>query len=134
MPENTQPTGCPICGTPMEPVEVRNSLSRYTDRYICNRCGAMEAMFGLDKMHPDGRECLYHEPVYHRLALVNEKINGFKELAIIPAANLEFVLDYIARVNKAMGYGAREVLDIVSNSMFTAELTWAPANDERNDR
>lgn len=120
---------CPICAEPMELNEVRNSLSRYIDRYICNRCGAMEAMFGLAKMHPDGRECLWFEEVHGDLALVNEKINGFKKLASVAPGNVEFVRRYIDAVNNRMGHTDQEVLEIISNSMFIAELTWTPRED-----
>ena len=37
---------CIGCGGPMDPVEVRNALSRYKHGYICSNCGVTEAMTG----------------------------------------------------------------------------------------
>lgn len=132
MPNDTQNPGCPLCGGAMEPVEVRNSLSRYVGRYICNHCGAMEAMFGLGKMHPDGRECLYFEQVHGSLALVNSKINGFKQLAVVPPANRKFVREYITAVNERMEVSEADAVDIVGESMFVAELTWTEKEPSRD--
>lgn len=38
---------CPACGVePLDPVEVRNALSRYCSKYICSQCGVREAFEG----------------------------------------------------------------------------------------
>ena len=37
---------CPVCDGSLEPELVMNSLSRYTDAYICNGCGNREAFEG----------------------------------------------------------------------------------------
>lgn len=60
---------CPRCGeNRMNPIAVRNSLSRYAKVYICNQCGMDEAMrdmtgqplplsqWGMVKAFDDGTE------------------------------------------------------------------------------
>lgn len=119
---------CPLCSGPMDPVEVRNALSRYVDRYICSPCGNREAVLGLpNKLHPSGRECLYYDgtgPVMR----VNEKINGYQRFMDASQADDDFIRAYVIAVNERHGIGEKEANDIVAKSMFSADLTFV---DER---
>lgn len=53
-------TRCPLCADIMAEPEVRNSLSRFIDSYICNRCGTAEALLNIPQ---EKRRCLHFDEV-----------------------------------------------------------------------
>ena len=50
---NPKPFRCPRCGHKrMKPEAIMNSLSRYADVYICNKCGMDEAVRDMAEQPP----------------------------------------------------------------------------------
>ncbi|APQ42321.1 hypothetical protein PBI_RICH_61 [Mycobacterium phage Rich] len=109
---------CPLCAKPLNPVEVRNALSRYTDRYICDRCGTVEA-FTLARLNdnPNARTCLYFDEVMG-VALVNETEAGYVPIwEAPPMVSYDWVRRYVDAVNERHGISVEDKFDIVGASM-----------------
>ncbi|MBE5453468.1 hypothetical protein E3G52_000332 [Mycobacteroides abscessus] len=106
---------CPLCGTTLTFPLVRNSLSRFIDTYICNRCGTGEALLNITRR----RVCLYWDEVMG-IALVEAHEPGYYPFAT--PASAEFADGYVAAVNKRIGITPAEALDIVASSMAVSHV------------
>lgn len=109
---------CPLCAKPLHSIEVRNALSRYTDRYICTRCGTIEA-FTLARLNdnPNARTCLYFDEIMG-VGLVNETESGYVPIwAEPPVAEHDWVRDYVAAVNIRHRLTVDDMMTIVGRSM-----------------
>lgn len=109
---------CPLCAGWLDPVEVRNALSRYTDRYICSACGNVEALT-LARLNdnPNARTCLYFDEVMG-VGLVNEEQPGYLPVwRKPPRAEHEWVRHYVDVVNTRVGLSRDDAMTIVGRSM-----------------
>lgn len=112
---------CPLCAGALHERQVMNALSRYTDRYICTRCGTTEAMT-LARLNdnPNARTCLYFDEVMG-VGLVNETSAGYVPLWPSPPwPEHGWVRSYVAAVNDRHGIQPDDQTTIVARSMGLA--------------
>ncbi|MBE5471619.1 hypothetical protein E3G67_003569 [Mycobacteroides abscessus] len=110
---------CPLCADIMAEPEVRNSLSRFADSYICNTCGLAEALLRRIKDN-EPRQCLYYDGTFSGLMLVTEDEPGYYPYAAAPLGRVDedWITRYIESVHAQLGITDDAALDIVASSMF----------------
>jgi hypothetical protein len=118
---------CPTCSGPLNPILVRNSLSRYTNDYICNECGRIEAfaLGAMNRLPGEPREVLYYDGT-GPIMLVTEDEPGFIE--IFPwrgdktASEQAWIKDYVEKVNTRHGLTPGQAHNVVASSMFAQRI------------
>lgn len=113
---------CPLCQTELDPVPVRNALSRYVNDYICSSCGNVEALtVALIGSRTTGdSDCLYFDLVGGIMRVVDNE-PGYYPLFPHPSEDETWCRGYVDAVNHLHGHSKGEVLRIVASSMFGAQ-------------
>ncbi|CPR78954.1 hypothetical protein [Mycobacteroides abscessus] len=118
---------CPLCADIMAEPEVRNSLSRFVDSYICNQCGMAEALLNITQQ---ARRCLYFDEIGGTM-IVTEDEPGYHPFAITfprgPKA-ISWIETYVKAVNERLGLTEKDAIDIVTSSMFGARQKFIDAH------
>lgn len=123
MSTETTATNCPLCRADLDPIPVRNAISRYdSEAYICSKCGTMEGL-AMPVVHdrlPAGtpRTVLYFDEVIG-IVKVTENEAGFRPLFPTPFEQ-SWARAYVDKVNNRLGCDSSTAFKIVASS-FAAQ-------------
>ncbi|SKT30189.1 hypothetical protein [Mycobacteroides abscessus] len=118
---------CPLCADIMAAPEVRNSLSRFVDSYICNRCGMAEALLNIPQ---EARRCLLFDEVTGTMLVTEDEPGYYPFAATFPkgAKALAWITVYVKAVNARLGLSDTDAEGIVISSMFGARQKFIDAH------
>lgn len=118
---------CPLCADIMAAPEVRNSLSRFVDSYICNRCGMAEALLNISQ---EARRCLHFDEVTGTMLVTEDEPGYYPFAATFPkgAKALAWITVYVKAVNARLGLSETDAEGIVISSMFGARQKFIDAH------
>jgi hypothetical protein len=107
---------CPYCGLELNPIEIRNALSRWLkDTYICSDCGNFEAIVDMQR---NNKKFCFTSVVYHLGIAVEDQPGYYPVVKGYKVARLSY--DELSKIARELNEKLRQPISLDEEFMIVA--------------